>query len=420
MPLSNGFLLGSLLLLILVSAFFSGSETGIMSLNRYRLRHLAQRKHRGARRIQKLLERPDRLLAIILIGNTFANILASAITTVIAGRLWGDAGIAVATIGLTLIILIFSEVAPKTLAALYPQRIAFLAAIPLQIFLWALFPLVWFANAIANGLLKLCKVNVKHTHLEHLSSEELHTVVREAGGLIPVSHQEMLLKILDLGQVTVDEIMVPRNDVVGIDIEEEWHVIVNQLTQSQHNHLPVYSHSIDQVHGMLHIRNAVELLATHKLTKEALLAILHSAYFIPEGTPLNTQLLNFRKEKRRNGFVVDEYGDILGLVTLEDILEEIVGEFTTDTASEHRTIYAQADGSYIIDGAITLRELKRKVGWELPTHGPNTLSGLIIDYLQVIPQSGTSLLLASYPIEVIQVEDNMVKTVKISPRLPLA
>lgn len=417
MPLSYGFLITSLLILILVAAFFSGAETGIMSLNRYRLRYLVQHRHRGAKRVQKLLERPDRLLAIILIGNTFANILASAIATVIAGHLWGDTGIAVATVTLTLLILIFGEVAPKTLAALYPQRFAFFAAFPLQILMWLLFPLVWLANAIANGLLKLCNVEMRHTHLEHLSSEELRTVVREAGSLIPASHQEMLLKILDLGQVSVDEIMVQRNDVIGIDIEVPWEQVVAQLMHNQHNHLPVYSDSINQVHGILHIRNAVELLAKGQLSKEKLLSILHSPYFIPEGTPLNTQLLNFRQEKRRNGFVVDEYGDILGMVTLEDILEEIVGEFTTDIASSHRKIYLQNDGSYIVDGAISLRELKRKTALDFPTTGPKTLSGLIIDQLQAIPLAGTSLLLADHPLEVIQVEDNMVKVVKILPKM---
>jgi len=408
-------LYGVLVLLLLLSGFFSGSETGLMAVNRYRLRHLARQGHKGAQRVLRLLERPDRLIGLILLGNNLVNILASSLTTVIALRLGGEGAIALGAGLLTLVILIFSEVAPKTLAALHPERIAFPAAFVYEQLLRVLYPLVYLVNLLANGVLRLLGVRPGQTETSHaLSTEELRTVLHEAGALIPKRHQEMLLSILELEEVTVNDIMVPRGEIVGIDLEEDMAVIVTQLTSAQHTRLPVYRESIDHVEGFLHVRNALPLLARGELTKEALMRILREPYFIPEATPLNTQLLNFQRQRRRIGLVVDEYGDIQGLVTLEDILEEIVGEFTTSPELSPEVI-PQEDGSYLVDASVNIRELNRMLGWRLPTDGPKTLNGLILEHLEHIPEPGTSLRIAGYPMEVVQTRGNAVKTVKIYP-----
>jgi Mg2+/Co2+ transporter CorB len=410
-------LFGILVLLILLSAFFSGSETGLMTLNRYRLRHLAKAGHPGAARAARLLEKPDRLIGLILLGNNFVNILASSLATVIALRLGHEGAIAIAAGLLTLVVLIFAEVAPKTYAALHPERIAFPAAFIYGPLLKILYPLVWTVNQIVNRLLRLFGARPSEATTLSLSSEELRTVVNEAGAMIPQRHQKMLLSILDLEKVTVEDIMVPRNEIVGIDIEDTWEEIERQLIDSQYTKLPVFRDSIDQVIGMLHLRNFVHLLTTKEFGQEQLLKILSEPYFIPEGTPLNKQLLNFQHMKRRIGLVVDEYGEIMGLVTLEDLLEEIVGEFTTDPSAVSKDIHPQEDGSYLIDGGVHVRELNRMLRWELPTDGPKTLNGLILEYMETIPEPGTSLLLADYPVEIIQTKDNVVKTVRVQPRL---
>ncbi len=408
-------LYGVLALLLMLSGFFSGSETGLMAVNRYRLRHLARQGHKGAQRVLRLLERPDRLIGLILLGNNLVNILASSLTTVIALRLGGEGAIALGAGLLTLVILIFSEVAPKTLAALHPERIAFPAAFVYEQLLRVMYPVVYLVNLLANGVLRLLGVRPGQTETSHaLSTEELRTVLHEAGALIPKRHQEMLLSILELEEVTVNDIMVPRGEIVGIDLEEDMEVIVTQLTSAQHTRLPVYRESIDHVEGFLHVRNALPLLARGELTKEALVRILREPYFIPEATPLNTQLLNFQRQRRRIGLVVDEYGDIQGLVTLEDILEEIVGEFTTSPELSPEVI-PQEDGSYLVDASVNIRELNRMLGWRLPTDGPKTLNGLILEHLEHIPEPGTSLRIAGYPMEVVQTRGNAVKTVKIYP-----
>jgi len=412
-------LFGALVLLIILSAFFSSSETGLMTLNRYRLRHLAQSKHKGAMRAQALLERPDRLIGLILLGNNFANILASSITTVIALRLGGQTGIAVGAGLLTLVILIFAEVAPKTLAALHPERIAFPAAWIYTPLLQILYPLVWVVNIIANGFLRIFGIRPELTEGDshHLSREELRTVVNEAGALIPKRHQAMLVSILDLESVTVEDIMIPRNDIMGIDLEEDWNEIIEQLAHSQHTRLPVYNGDIDHVVGIIHIRNIVQSLAEKKLTKESLQRAMREPYFIPEATPLNTQLLNFQRQERRIGLVVNEYGDIQGLVTLEDILEEIVGEFTSDPSTAIKEFHLQEDGSYVVDGSASIRDINRWLKLKLPTDGPKTLNGLIIEYMETIPEPGTSLKINDYPMEVIHATSSSVRTVKVYPKL---
>lgn len=411
-------LLLSLFVLVLFSAFFSGSETGLISLNRYRLRHMARDGHPGALRASELLKRPDRLIGVILLGNNFVNIMASAITTIIALRLIGEEGIMIATLLLTLVILIFAEITPKTLAALHPERFAFPATLAIRPLLKLLYPVVWLINTIPSSLLRLMGVSQKALDSPSLSSEELRTVVNEAGSLIPQRHQEMLLSILDLEQATVEDIMVPRNEITGIDLDENWETILKQLQTSQHTRLPVYRGDIDNVLGFIHLRNVVSLGTATELSREDLEAVIRETYFIPEGTPLNTQLLNFQSQRRRIGLVVDEYGDIRGLVTLDDILEEIVGEFTTDPAAvASRDIHPQEDGSFLVDGGTSIRELNRTMQWNLPTSGPKTLNGMITEYLEAIPEPGTSLLLQGYPIEILQTANNSVKTVRIEPEL---
>ena len=414
-PLSA--LFGALIFLILLSAFFSASETGIMTLDRYRLRHLARAKHPGAIRAARLLERPDRLIGLILLGNNFANVSASAISTIIALRLFGEAGIAAVTGLLTLVILVFSEVAPKTLAALHPERVAFPAAYLYQPLLKVLYPVVRLVNGAANTVLKLLGINAQDTSGLTLSREELRTIVMEAGAMIPRRHRNMLLNLLDLEQVTVEDIMVPRNEIVGIDLNDDIDQITNQLSHSQYSRLPTYEDSIDNVVGFIHLRSVLPLLQQDSFSHEDLRNILREPLYIPEGTSLNRQLLNFQRQRKRIGLVVDEYGDIQGLATLEDILEEIVGEFTTDPAARIKNFVPQPDGGYVIDGSANVRELNRALHIELPTDGPKTLNGLILEYLETIPEPGTSLLLSGYPVEIIQTKDNAVRTVRMNPAI---
>ncbi|MFZ0469743.1 MAG: HlyC/CorC family transporter [Thiogranum sp.] len=408
-------LFGALIFLILLSAFFSSSETGLMTLNRYRLRHLAQANHAGAKRAQKLLERPDRLIGLILLGNNFVNVMASAITTVIALRLGGEPAIAIAAGILTLVILVFAEVTPKTLAALHPERVAFPAAFIYGPLLWLLYPLVWVVNSIANGLLRLMRIYPADGSGDALSQEELRTVVLEAGAMIPKRHQDMLLNIIDLEKVSVEDIMVPRTEITGIDLEDDWDDIIRQITHSQYTRLPVFHESIDHVTGFIHLRKVLPLLMHGDLDRETLENLVKEPLFIPENTPLNRQLLNFQRERQRVGLVVDEYGDIRGLATLEDILEEVVGEFTTDPSTSISDFTAEEDGSFLVNGMVNVRDLNRALDMELPTDGPKTLNGMVLEYLEDIPEPGTSLLLSGYPVEIIQTRGNRVKTLRVYP-----
>jgi Mg2+/Co2+ transporter CorB len=402
-----------LFILILCSAFFSSSETGMMSLNRYRLKHLAKNNHLGARKAAKLLDRPDRLIGLILIGNNFVNILASAIATVIAVRIWGDAGIAIATGALTLVVLIFAEVTPKTLAAMYPEKVAFPASYVLVLLLKVFYPLVFAVNLITNGIFRLLGIKTTGEDAHNLSTEELRTIVNESGALIPQSNQSMLLGVLELGEVTVNDIIIPRNEVEGIDLDHEMDQILEQLSKTKHTRLPVYRGDINQIVGVLHMRNLAQLIQQGKVTKPAIMAVVHEAYFIPESTPLQTQLLNFQKESRRIGVVVDEYGDVQGIVTLEDILEEIVGELSNDQSDIHEDIHQQEDGSYFIDGSAYIREINKALNWELSTEGPKTLNGLITEQLESIPDANVCIELNEYRLETLQISDNLIKTVRV-------
>lgn len=411
--LHPGFLLGLLAFLIVCSAFFSSSETGIISLNRYRLRHKAREGHRGAKRASALLSRPDRLLGTILIGNNFVNILASAIATVLAMQIWGEAGIAIATVALTIILLIFGEITPKTLAALRPEAIAYPASLPLQVLLKLFYPLVVALNAISNLLLRLFGIDPSSRSSDSLTTEELRSVVRESGHALPESRQNMLLGVLDLETVSVNDIMIPRNEIIGIDLEQPIERIVELLQNTRHTRLPVYRQDINQIEGMVHMRQLARRLAHDQMTHELLLQVCQPAYFVPENTPLATQLLNFQKEKRRLGLVVDEYGDIQGLITLEDVLEEIVGDLSGQDQQQHADIQPQDDGSQIIDGSASIRELNKLLSWHLPSEGPKTLNGLVTEALESIPDSPVCLKIGSYRLEILESGDNRVKSVRI-------
>jgi len=387
-----------------------------MTLNRYRLRHLAAAGHPGARLAERLLRKPDRLIGLILLGNNFVNILASSLATIIALRLGGEGAIPIAAGLLTLVVLIFSEVAPKTFAALHPERLAFPASWIYTPLLRVLFPLVWLVNLLANAVLRVLGIYPEDAEGTALSREELRTVVNEAGAMIPKRHQKMLLNILDLEKVTVDDIMVPRSELDGVDLENPIDVILEQLEKTPYTRVLAYRGSIDQVAGFVHSRRVMQAQLDDELTRESLEGLIREPYFIPKGTPLNRQLLNFQHNRRRTALVVDEYGDVQGLVTMADLLEEIVGEFATDPADGIADVLPQEDGSFLVDGSATLRDLVKTMHWELPTDGPKTLNGLIVEYLESMPEPGTSLMIAGYPIEVVQIQDNAVRTARIRPK----
>ena len=407
-----GLLFAILAALILMSGFFSSSETGMMSLNRYRLKHLRKQRHRGAIRASKLLDRPDRLIGLILIGNNLVNIAASAIATVIAIRLYGDAGIVIATILLTLVILIFAEITPKTFAALDPEKVAFPASLILWPLLKLLYPVVVGVNGITNVFLRLLGINPTGNQDESVSSEELRTIVTEAGARIPQRHKGMLVNILDLEQVTVDDIMIPRNEVYGIDLDDSDEDIIRCLQNSSHTLLPVWRDDVNNIEGILHLRNLSRVLSSDGLDRAALVREMDKPYFIPESTPLHTQLLNFQQKKVRLAMVVDEYGDLLGLVALADILEEIVGEFTSNLVDTSDTIFPQRDGSFIVDGTASIRDINKHLDWDLPTDGPKTLSGLILEFLESFPDANAGLAIDAYRFEILELEGNVVRAVR--------
>ena len=413
-PLS--LLFAALFFLIIFSAFFSSSETGMMSLNRYRMRHLAKQGHSGAKRASKLLARTDRLIGVILIGNNFVNIAAASIATIIAQRIWVDnpeLGVSIATILLTLAILIFSEVTPKTIAANHPEKIAFPASFLLQPLLILLMPFVYVVNAIANMLIKITGLKLEQNSKDLLSTEEFRTLVHEAGALIPAKRQQMLLSILDLETVRVNDIMVPRNEMVGIDLDEDIRDIETILRSSQHTRLPVWKGNINNIIGMLHMRNAAKVLSQNSFNKAELLQVTREPYFIPETAQLHNQPFNFQKEQRRIAIVVDEYGNVQGIATLEDILEEIVGDFTSDMASTSQDITPQDDGSFIVDGSTNIRDLNKALSFDLTITGPKTFSGLIIEHLESIPDSNICLKLDGYKIEILKVKANTIASAKI-------
>lgn len=410
-----GLELALLVFLLMLSAFFAASETGLMTLNRYRLKTRAQQGDRGAKLAQKLLDRPDRLIGLLLLGKNFSDNAATVVATLLSIELFGDdeAILGITTIVLTITMLVFSDAAPKTLAALYPERVGIPSAYinyPLQ---WLLTPVVWTVSLMSNGVLRALGVTKEDAVAHSLSAEELRTVVVEAGAMIPHRHQKMLLSILDLEHATVEDIMIPRNEIVGIDLSEPWEVIHEVIIASSHTRLPVFHGSIDELKGVVHLRKLVRSAAQGQLNLENLLTLVREPYFIPAGTQLNQQLLNFQDQKRRIGFVVDEYGDIQGLVTLEDILEEVVGEFTSDPATRQKNVTLDHDGSALVTGNVHIRSLNRSLGWKLPTDGPKTVNGLVVEQLGDIPKSGRKVGLGDYEFEVIEARANAVKVARV-------
>lgn len=393
----------------------------MMTLNRYRLRHLAKQGNRAARRVEKLLRKPDRLISLVLIGNNLVNILASAIATIVGMRLYGNAGVAIATGVLTFVVLVFAEVLPKTIAALYPEKVAFPSSVllgPLQI---VMMPLVWLLNTVTRILMRMVGIKVDNVVSAALSKDELRTIVNESRSQISRRNQDMLLSVLDLEKVSVNDIMVPRNDIVGIDINDDWKSIVRQLTHSPHGRIVLYRDSLDDAISMLRVREAYRLMTEkQEFTKEMLLRAADEIYYVPEGTPLSTQLIKFQRNKKKVGLVVDEYGDIQGLVTVEDILEEIVGDFTTSmspTLAEEVT--PQNDGSVIIEGGANIREINKAFNWHLPEDEARTVNGMLLEALEEIPAKGTRVRIAQYDIDILDVQDNMIRQVRVIPIKPL-
>ena len=404
----------ALAILLVLSAFFSGSETGMMALNRYRLRH-QRKKSAGARRAAKLLAKPDRLIGLILIGNNAVNILAAIIANMLAIIYVGEAAAPwVATASLTIMVLVFSEVTPKTIAAQNPEWFAFKASHVLKPLLQLLSPLVWMVNKLTNAVVSLLGFDPNKDRDDGLDSEELKSLVDLSGHKLSISHQGMLKGILDLENVTVEDIMIPRNEVKGLDLDDSIDLLTTSILDSEYSRQPIYKGDINNIIGVFHGRTANQLFRSGNITHEAIKYFAEDPYFIPETTTLTNQLLNFKNSKKRFAIVVDEYGEMQGLVTLEDILEEIVGDFTTNTADNDDEVIAREDGSYLIDGAATMREINKATGWDLPTNGPKTLNGIVFEQLESIPDGNVSFIVAGYRFETEEISGTMVKKVRVS------
>ena len=413
-----GFLIGILFLLLTLSAFFSGTETALMALNRYRLKHKARTGHRGARLAEKLLLRPDRLITLILFGNNLVNFTAASLVSYISLRFGGAAAIAVGTFIFTLIVLIFAEVMPKTLAALHPEKIALPAAFlyyPLQ---KAAFPLIWAIGLISNSLLRLFGVDPANVDQGNLTIDELRVLLNESGRLLPRKRQRMLQSILELEDMSVDDVMVPHNEITGLDLNDNWDTVVANIRSSTYTRLPVYHDSIDNVIGMLDLRRLIRTEGLASFDRDHMQQIMDEPYFVPEGAPLHRQLVQFQTTKQRAALVVDEFGDIQGLITLEDILEEIIGDFTTDVSPAHSDVVQDKNQrSYLVNAGANIRALNRMMNWHLPVDEAKTLNGLILEHLEAIPEPGTSLMLAGHPIEVIRTNDTAVDIARIRPTI---
>ena len=384
----------------------------MMSLNRYRLKHLVKENDKGAIRADKLLKRPDRLLGVILIGNNFVNILAASLTTVLCLNLFGDSGVVIGSIVLTLIILVFAEITPKTFAALNSEKVALPASLILKYLQKILRPLVLFVNFFSNFFMRL--LGTKETSInEDLSPEELKSVLENSGDLIPKKYQDMLISVLELDKVSVDEVMTQRSEVIGIDINQPIENILSSLQNNQKDFLPVYNESLDDLRGVIDLYGITAFLSNEDKSIESLIESLDEAYFIPENTPLSTQLFNFQKNKKTVAVIIDEYGSVKGLVTIKDVLEEIVGELATDIDKETVEIMEQKDGSYLIDASVPLRELNKKLNWQLPINGAKTLNGLIIDQVETIPENNIKIEIDNYAIETVLIRNNMIKIARV-------
>ena len=416
--LSIGTLFGLLAGLLFLSACFSASETAMMAINRYRLRHAAETGHRGAILTLSLLNRTDKLLGVILFGNNLVNIAAAMLATIISIRLFGESDVALslATLLLTFLMLVFSEVTPKVLGSSYPERIAYPASYVLTPMLKLTYPVIWFVNLFVQGILWLLRIKPPAPgHGTRLGLEELRTIVLESSGVLPREHHRILVNLLELEDITVDDVMTPRNQIEAIDIEDAPERLRQQISTSHHTRLVVHAGSSDNLLGVLHVRRVLHALAGEELDPETLKENLEEPYFVPAGTPLFTQLRNFQGSRRRLALVVDEYGELQGLVTLEDLLEEMVGEFTTQAPSDTGYLRREADGSWLAEGSVLLRHLNRKLGLSLPLDGPKTLNGLLLEHFEDIPEAGVSIKLGGVPVEIVQTQDRAVKMARIYP-----
>ena len=405
-------LITSIFFLLCLSAFFSSAETGMMALNRFKLKHLVKQRNKSAIRANKLLQRPDRLLGIILIGNNFVNILAAALTTILCLRLFGDSGVLIGSIILTMIVLIFAEVTPKTFAANYSEKVALPSSLILKFLQKLLYPLVWIVNFFSNSILKLLGVKEKESE-EDLSPEELKSILENSGDLIPSRYQEMLLSVLELDKISIDEVMIPKNEIIGIDLSKDIEEIGDFLKDSKKEFFPIFDQNLDDLKGIINLYGINSFLSSQKKDTESLLQNSEEVYFALENTSLNIQLNNFQKDKKKVAVVLDEYGSVKGMVDIKDILEEIVGELSDPYEEVKIDIKEQKDGSYLIDASISVREVNKRLGWDLPLSGPKTLNGLILENTETIPEANISLEIENYLIETVLIKDNMIKFTKV-------
>jgi len=414
--ISTSTLFAALAVLLLTSAFFSASETAMMAINRYRLRHAAESGVRGAIRAQALLDRTDKLLGVILLGNNLVNSASATLSAVLAIRLFGSGEVVlfVATLLLTFLILVFSEVTPKVVGAAFPEHVAYPATLLLAPLLKLAYPVVWFVNLFVQGILRLLRIKPpEQGQGNSLGLEELRTIVLESSGRLPSEHHRILMNLLELEDITVDDVMTPRSQIESIDIEDDPERMRQQISTSHHTRLVVHAGSSDNLLGVLHVRRVLHALTGEELDPETLKANLEAPYFVPAGTPLFTQLRNFQSSRRRLALVVDEYGELQGLVTLEDLLEELVGEFTTQAPSDTGYLRREEDGSWLVEGSVLLRHLNRKLGLSLPLDGPKTLNGLLLEQFEDIPEAGVSIKLGDVPVEIVQTQDRAVKMARI-------
>jgi len=393
-----------------MSAFFSGSETSMMAINRYRLQHLVEEKNKSAKRVAKLIERTDRLLGVILIGNNFTHTLSTALATVVAIRIWSDSAVLAVTVFMTIIMIIFAEVMPKTIAALKPESIAFPSSYLLKPLSKVLSPLITLVSFVSNGVTKLIGIDLDSADKDELRPEELRTLLQTSG--VPKRQEEMLMGIFDMDYLSVNDVMIPKNEIVGIDLNDDIEQVLEQLQKIDFTYIPCFEDSIDNIQGFLSLNKKADFLGNNIQSKEMLKAGLQEPLFVPENTPLYKQLANFQSSGRRVGLIVDEYGDIEGIITLRSILEIIVGEIATESI-EKMDIMPQADGTYLIEGGMMIRDLNKRLEWELPTEGPKTLSGLILEEIQTIPDTNIGLTIEGYRIETVLIKDNVIKLAKL-------
>ena len=392
-----------------MSAFFSGSETGMMAINRYRLKHLVQEKNKSAKRVSKLLERTDRLLGVILIGNNFTHTLATALATVIAIRIWSDNAVLAVTVFMTIVMIIFAEVMPKTIAALKPESVALPASHLLKPLSKVLSPLITLVSFVSNGTARLFGIDLDSANKDELKPEELRTLLQTSG--VPKRQEEMLMGIFDMDNLSVNDVMIPKNEIIGIDINDSLDSILNSLQEIDFTYIPCYEDSIDNILGFLSLNKKADFLVKGDQSKDSLKEELQDPLFVPENTALYKQLTNFQSTGRRVGVIVDEYGDIEGIITLRSILEVIVGEISESI--EKMDILPQADGTFLIEGGMMIRDINRRLKWDLPTEGPKTLSGLILEEIQTIPDTNVGLTLEGYRLETVLIKENVIKLAKL-------